>query len=84
MEMSEETIAKSLFVRGELYAVLDAATDGCVRDLRYRKSGAIETVEIDWTPAPARPVEVHRVDVTADSLWAILKDVMREVERLYG
>lgn len=68
---------KAGFVANELADMLKAATRGVITGLEYEREGAVETVHVLTVTQP------FAVCVTADSLWAIAKDVMRVVgERL--
>ena len=64
---------KRRFVDGELSKMLSAATRGVVERCEYERVGEVETVHI------FECVQPFAVDVTADSPWAIAKDVIRAV-----
>ena len=74
MNPNEVYEEKSQFVRSELSRMLNAATHGVVTGLSYTREGAIEYVTVDT------PTVMFNVNVTADSLWAIAKDVTRAVD----
>ena len=68
---------KASFVENELSTMLRAATNGVVRGLSYERQGAEEFVVVDMC------TRMFDVNVTADSLWAIAKDVMRSIAERY-
>ena len=68
---------KARFVRGELTGMLRVATRGAITGLEYEKKGPVELVHVLTVTQP------FAVDVTADSLWAISKDVMKAVSKRY-
>lgn len=76
--MEEERAGKRLFVEGELAAMLSEATGGWVARLDYDARGQYEVVHVTTVPALFL-TDTFGVDVTADSKWAIAKDVMRAV-----
>lgn len=80
--MSCEQLEKKSFVEAELAEMLAAATNGFVRSLEYDARGCFEVVHVVTTPRPFMK-DTFGVDVTADSLWAIAKDVMRAVASRY-
>ena len=79
----EEVRSKSEFVRGELADLLAEATRGyvCACNYEYRLDET-ESVLVFYKPDESH-VDSFSVDVTADSRWAIAKDVMRAVARRY-
>ena len=64
---------KRCFVEGELAAMMRIATRGVVQRLEYERMGDEEFVVVDMCTS------IFDVNVTADSLWAIAKDVMKAV-----
>ena len=64
---------KADFVANELAAMVRRATRGVVSALHYERQGAMEYVVVET------PTVLFDVNVTADSLWAVAKDVMRAV-----
>lgn len=74
--MGNESIyeEKARFVRGELTRMLRTATRGVITGLEYERDGALETVHVLTITQP------FAVNVTADSLFAIVKDVVKAVE----
>lgn len=74
--MGDESIyeEKARFVRGELTRMLRVATRGVITGLEYEREGAVETVHVLTVTQP------FAVCVTADSLFAIVKDVTKAVE----
>lgn len=68
---------KRLFVKNELTDMLRAATGGWVERCEYEREGCRETVHVFQSIQPIG------VDVTADSPWAIAKDVLRALYKLY-
>ena len=68
---------KRLFVENELTDMLRAATGGWVERCEYERVGCDETVHVFQSIQPIG------VNVTADSPWAIAKDVMRALSELY-
>lgn len=69
---------KASFVESELSDVLNAATDGYVHHCEYVVDGPNELVIVTLGHD-----STLMVNVTADSPWAILKDVMKAVARRY-
>ena len=79
--LSKEQIAKKLFVENELIDVLISATGGFVTGCEYVADGPDEYVLVShWWGSSERKTTVN---VTADSRWAILKDVLKAVEARY-
>ena len=77
---TQEKLEKNRFVDRELTAMLKAATHGFVKCCQY------VSIDGDYD----EHVYVHmgesscmEVNVSCDSLWAIAKDVMSAVARLY-
>lgn len=82
--MTDEKICKRRFVQEELSALLYAATRGCVPEAYYELTPlGEEVVTIVWRPHPRKDPSRIAVNVTGDSPWAIVKDVMRLVSELY-
>ena len=77
--MTDEQMEKKHFVEKTLAGMLSAATEGVVWSLDYGVFGAVEVVHV-YTCGKSKALVV---DVTADSLWAIAKDVMRAVADRY-
>ena len=76
--------SKLMFVQEYVAPLVYVATEGYVFRCEYAKSKAgfeavLMTARADGEPEPRR----FRADVTADSEWAIAKDVMRAVSRVY-
>ena len=69
---------KELFVQEELTALLRDATGGWVTECWYERKLGRETVHVK-----TQGNEPLEVDVTADSLWAIARDVMSAVAERY-
>ena len=69
---------KASFVESELSDVLNAATDGYVHHCEYAVEGPEEYVLVTLDH-----YLTEYVNVTGDSLWAILKDVMKAVASRY-
>lgn len=80
--MTDEQIWKCSFVENELAEAFNVATDGFVDNLEYRVDGAEEFVVIGLVGSKGR-YESLAANVTADSKWAILKDVLRAVAARY-
>lgn len=80
--LSCEQLGKKSFVEAELAEMLAAATDGFVRSLEYDARGCFEVVHVVTSPSLFK-TDTFGVDVTADSPWAIAKDVMRAVASRY-
>lgn len=81
-DMLQEMIEKRLFVENELSAMLRRACRGdWFVGLTYAFDGANEIVTVMYSLNDGR----HETDVnvTADSRWAIAKDVMKAVAELY-
>ena len=76
--LSAEQLDKKSFVESELTEMLAAATHGFVISLEYDARGHFEVVHVT-TCLGLFKRDTFGVDVTADSLWAIAKDVMRAV-----
>lgn len=74
--LSAEQLDKKSFVESELTEMLAAATHGFVTSLEYDARGHFEVVHVTTCPGLFKR-DTFGVDVTADSLWAIAKDVMR-------
>ena len=72
--MSMERIYKSAFCKAELTAFLKAV-DRDIRNARYEEIGDEEYVRINFNNGSSR-----RVCVTADSLLAMARDVLKVVE----
>ena len=75
--MSSEQQAKQRFVERKLGPMLVAATDGFVSGCSYSTWGAEEEVLV------TAGGKLFAVNVTCDSPWAIVKDVMRAVAGRY-
>ncbi|MBQ9004086.1 MAG: hypothetical protein IJ087_19760 [Eggerthellaceae bacterium] len=80
--MNDEKLTKQRFVQEELTGMLHSATNGCVGECWYEFDGANELVRVSYRPDP-KTSEVITVNVTADSRWAIAKDVMRAVAKRF-
>ena len=76
-----ELIRKMTFVENELSDVLLAATGGFADRCDYIVDGPEEyvVVTLDRDASPS----TLNVNVTSDSRWAILKDVMKAVAKRY-
>lgn len=72
--MNDAQKEKAVFVKEHLTPLLIFATDHEVRSARYMVSGADERVEIRFSNG-----YVKSVNVTMDSLAAIVRDVMKRV-----
>lgn len=77
MDLTWEQRRKERFVTGRLAAMLREATCGEVSSCFYRVQHGDEVVTVLMANGAAE------VNVTADSLWAIAKDVMRGVGERY-
>lgn len=80
--MNDEKLRKSRFVQEELTAMLYRATGGFIKECRYKFDGVCEIVHVTTAPATFK-TDTFAVNVTADSLWAIAKDVMKAVAERY-
>lgn len=80
MGPTKEQVLKMHFVENELTEALIGATYGYVRRCEYLVDGPDEYV-IVTTNRDGGPT--LNVNVTADSHWAILKDVMKAVAKRY-
>lgn len=80
--MTSEQMMKRLFVTKELGDAIYSATDGFVFQLEYRVEGAEEFVIVTTDDGDGL-YDSFQVNVTADSRWAILKDVTRAVAARY-
>lgn len=75
------------FCRERLSPMVSAMTNGVIVSCDYEKSAVapVERVAISYVSGVSNPVEGRLgIDVTGDSKYAIVKDVMRGVERIYG
>lgn len=79
-DFTGEEWKKLKFVEERLAPMVKDATGGVVCSCRYMKSAVapVECVAMRTVGGVA-----FRADVTADSLWAMAKDVMRAVARQY-
>ena len=77
MALTNEQSSKASFVDSELTEVLNSATNGFVDCCEYYTNGQDEFVIVKTVAGDSRAGIT--VNVTCDSLWAILKDVMRAV-----
>ena len=77
MKNEEVYEEKRSFVENELTEVLNAASRGFFERCEYERDGNGETVHVFMSIQPIG------VNVTADSPWGILKDVMRAITERY-
>ena len=70
---------KELFVELDLAGTLHEATRGCVIGAYYRRRMCEEFVDVVYRNMPEAAPDVITVNVTGDSPWAVLKDVMKAV-----
>ena len=81
-DMLQEMVEKRLFVEGELASMLRrACRGGWFVNLSYIFDGANEIVTVEYQAGDGR--RTYDVCVTADSRWAIAKDVMKAIAELY-
>lgn len=83
-EMDVVDWEKLKFVEEYLAPMVEEATGGMVYSCEYMKSSVapVECVAMKIRVNDSVPLQ-FRADVTADSLWAIAKDVMRAVTKQY-
>ena len=85
-ELRDEEYRKLKFVEEKLAPMIREATGGAVFSCEYMRSayGPYEAVSMMMiVPGEVKTVAEFRADVTADSPWAIAKDVMAAVARWY-
>lgn len=80
--MTDEQIRKAVFVEVDLTRALREATWGYVDYCEYKVDGPDETVIVKTVDGAGR-YDTFGVNVTGDSRWAILKDVMKAVAKRY-
>lgn len=80
--MTNEQLDKKLFIEVELAELLAAATEEFVVGCAYHTVGSIELVDVK-TVVGVQKYDTFSVNVTADSLWAVAKDVMAAVGKRY-
>lgn len=76
--LTDEQFWKANFVASELSEALNCATRGFVDYCEYRVKGPEEFVIVRLTYDDGK-YDTMTVNVTSDSNWAILKDVMKAV-----
>ena len=77
--MTAEQAFKKRFVERQLAPMLAEATKGFVKGLAYGARRDDEWVDVEYTLPPWD----DRVNVSCDSKWAIVKDVMGAVAERY-
>jgi len=80
--LTNEQLWKHNYVANELTDALNCATRGFVDYCEYHVKGAEEFVQVKLVLCNGN-YDTMTVCVTGDSLWAILKDVMRAVAKRY-
>ena len=78
MRMTATQAFKKQFVERSLAPMLANATDGTVSGCRYCAKRDDEWVDVTIERPPFEPRRV-RVNVSLDSKWAIVRDVMRRL-----
>ena len=78
-DMTPEQRDKAFFIGVPLMETLQEASRHDIVNASYYLRGSFEGVLVEF----ARGDKIM-VDITGDSHWAILKDVMRAIEKIYG
>lgn len=79
-EMNDEHQRKAAFAAECMLPLFARATRGAVTDMQYRTNVECDW-EIVWVEYEGRLDS--KVNVTGDSEWAMLKDVMKAVSEVY-
>ncbi len=80
--LTDEQIRKAVYVEVDLGRALREATWGYVERCEYVVHGPEEYVVVTFNVVAIEPCTLT-VNVTGDSRWAILKDVMKAVAKRY-
>lgn len=87
-ELTAEQRGKESYVKYYLASTIGEATDYFIHDADYRAyTCGHEAVVLTVFDVRKKSGNLYRevpVNVTGDSLWAIVKDVVKTVERIYG